>query len=411
MATVVLKGPRELPLRRLRRMLSATLGSLMYVIGLVGVPLFVVLTIGVIGELADDDTQTADDEDLPRFLTDDLTRTWMIVTTITLVGLVVGIKLIRGRRRLVLFLRHFGDDEAIRAVTSATVRIGGEWRFVTLDDAKVAPVGATPSIVRLTERLRFAGGVTKRVWTFGLWAYRATAVGLVIAVLAIIGLTVYRGEDPFELINFTDDAAASSLRESFRLVLTGIAIVAAIWGVYVVLLLLWATLGVALTMALGSTFTAVRDAEQLKRVRIGDLGELGAAAVLINRWRRKVISPRLIVLDVDSTVWREAVWQFSEVAAVPLIDVSEPTENLVWEIQLLIALFGNRCVFVADVDQLGQFADDNAPVSSTSAQVRSLIGNRTILAYATDARGERRFARALRATLRSYARRPLPAAN
>ena len=53
MATVVLKGPRELPLRRLRRMLSATLGSLMYVIGLVGVPLFVVLTIGVIGELAD----------------------------------------------------------------------------------------------------------------------------------------------------------------------------------------------------------------------------------------------------------------------------------------------------------------------------------------------------------------------
>jgi hypothetical protein len=411
MATVVLKGPRELPLRRLRRLLSATLGTLMYVIGLLGVPLFVVLTIGVIGDLTDDDGQTAEDEDLPRFLTDDLARTWMIVTTVMLVGLIVGIKLIRGRRRLVIFLRHFGDDEAIRAVTSATVRIGREWRIVTLDDAKVAPIGAAPSIVGLTARLRFAGGVTKRLWTFGLWTYRAIAVALVIAALAIIGLTIYRAQDPFELINFTDDAVDGSLRESFRIVLIGIAIVGAIWGVYVVLLLLWATVGAVLTMSLASTFNAVQEAERLKRIRIGDLGELGTAVVLINRWRRKVISPRLIVLSVDSSVWREAVWQFSEVAAVPLIDVSEPTENLVWEIQLLIARFGNRCVFVADVDQLSQFADDNAPVSSISAQVRSLIGNRTILAYATDAGGERRFARALRATLRSYARRPLPAAN
>lgn len=61
---------------------------------------------------------------------------------IGLVVLKLGILLIRGRRRLVLFLRRFGDSEATHAVTVATRCIGRSWRLVTLDDARIASVGA-----------------------------------------------------------------------------------------------------------------------------------------------------------------------------------------------------------------------------------------------------------------------------
>ncbi|MEW8102774.1 MAG: hypothetical protein AB2785_13535, partial [Candidatus Thiodiazotropha endolucinida] len=46
--------------------------------------------------------------------------------------------LIRGRRRLVLFLRRFGYDEATEALSfAAASTMGQRWRLVTLDDTTV----------------------------------------------------------------------------------------------------------------------------------------------------------------------------------------------------------------------------------------------------------------------------------
>src|SRR5215470_6779222 len=42
-----------------------------------------------------------------------------------------GRRLLRGRRRLVLFLRRFGHAEATDAVSAACSRIGRRWRLVT----------------------------------------------------------------------------------------------------------------------------------------------------------------------------------------------------------------------------------------------------------------------------------------
>src|SRR5215813_5863108 len=65
---------------------------------------------------------------------------WGAVTTAVL-GLVLGVRLVRGRRRLVLFLRRFGHSAATHAATVAAASIGGRWRLVTLDDAQIVPIG------------------------------------------------------------------------------------------------------------------------------------------------------------------------------------------------------------------------------------------------------------------------------
>ena len=66
----------------------------------------------------------------------------VVTAPLTVVGIRMGLRLLRRHRMLVLFLRRFGHDEAQSAVTFAVVQtIGASWRVVTLDDAEMVPLG------------------------------------------------------------------------------------------------------------------------------------------------------------------------------------------------------------------------------------------------------------------------------
>lgn len=67
---------------------------------------------------------------------------WLIAALGSVLCAVVGVRLVRGNRRLVLFLRRFGHSQATAALTYAATTIGRSWRLVTLDDAQIAPIGA-----------------------------------------------------------------------------------------------------------------------------------------------------------------------------------------------------------------------------------------------------------------------------
>lgn len=85
-----------------------------------------------------------------------------------------------------------------------------------------------------------------------------------------------------------------------------------------------------------------------------------------------------------------------------LVDVSEPTDNLLWEIQELKSS-GTRCVFICRQDRavdIAAAAGANSP-STFDDDMGRLLDMEQILAYTTDRSGRRRFARALRATLLS----------
>ena len=110
------------------------------------------------------------------------------------------------------------------------------------------------------------------------------------------------------------------------------------------------------------------------------------------------------VLRVASSVWQQTVSRMASVASVPLIDVSEPTENVLWEIDALTARFGSRCVVIGHHDRVSRLAappGSGPSAGSLDERLARLLDGREVLAYTTDRRGMRRFARALRGTLLS----------
>ena len=87
---------------------------------------------------------------------------------------------------------------------------------------------------------------------------------------------------------------------------------------------------------------------------------------------------------------------------MPLIDISEPTENVLWELEELTKRFGDKCVVIGHHERVAALATlSPADRAGTSVERRlaHLLEGREVLAYTADARGLKRFARALRGLL------------
>jgi hypothetical protein len=419
MATVVLDGPSQFPVRRLRRFIAVAIGGVIYVAGLFSVVPFFVLSLAGGGTLVDPQNQAGTDDELPPALADHLLRNWLIAAGLMMVGLPLGIRMVRGRRELVLFLRRFGYSDATRTISAATARIGASWRMVTLDDAQIVPMGVETSVLGVVRGVRRVTGFVKTASVVVAWIYK-TAMGVAfVAAGAIVGITYlrgedvaalvdFRGEDISTLLDFSDQEDLTSLGAPFRALLIGLAVGAAAAVVFVVVNLIYVA-----TIPIWAWFSSVSDAvqaaERSKTLKVYDAADVYTGATEVAKWRRKVFSPRLVVLTVDSQVWQLTVYAMAYVSAVPLIDVSEPTENLLWEIDTLRDRFGERCLFVGNIDRLGRFTGEEAPALSGSVTERAdaLIANETILAYGANDPSEKRFARALRAMLQDRARRTL----
>jgi hypothetical protein len=407
MVTVVLDVPSQFPVQRLRRFVAGLIGGGVFAVGLVSVVPFVVLSFVGFGRLFGGDDRGGTDDGLPSALADHLLRYWLIAAALVLFGLPLGTRLVRGRRELVLFLRRFGYSDATRTVSAATARIGASWRMVTLDDAQIVPVGVETSVLGVVTRTRRVAGVVRRAWLVGVWIYKVAMGAAVVAAAAIVGITYLRGEDIGALFDsvFSDQGKATSLSAPFRAVVIGLGVGAAAWGVFVVGVLISVVLA-PIWGWVSSMSDAVQAAERSKAFEIHDVADVIKVAPEVAKWRGKVFSPRLIVLTVDSNVWQATVEVLATMSAVPLVDVSEPTENLLWEIETLKARYGDRCLFVGNIDRLGRFTGEDTPALSGSVTQRAdaLIDNETILAYRPDDRDAKRFARALRVKLREHAR-------
>jgi hypothetical protein len=91
---------------------------------------------------------------------------------------------------------------------------------------------------------------------------------------------------------------------------------------------------------------------------------------------------------------------FAAVSSAPLLDLSDVSENVLWEIEELTRMFGARCLLVGRHDRVARFAAAETPqAGSLDERLLRLLDGHEVLAYTTDRRGMRRFARALRARL------------
>jgi hypothetical protein len=92
----------------------------------------------------------------------------------------------------------------------------------------------------------------------------------------------------------------------------------------------------------------------------------------------------------------------ASLSSLPLIDISEPTENVLWELEELTRHFGDKCILIGHYDQvaaLTPFPSGDLSVSPIQRRLADLLDGREVLAYTTDQRGLKRFARSLRGLL------------
>jgi hypothetical protein len=304
-----------------------------------------------------------------------------------------GRRLVAGNRHVVLFLRRFGHAEATGAVTAAVTGIGASWRVVTLDDGATTPVGVRGrTTIDAVER---AGGRTASLMSA---AGRAIMVVSGLCVLALVPLSHPDGL-LLRRLGFVTPSEQGHLL--YNLVLY--AIVAPMLVGFACAI---ARVVLAPALAAATTLTEnVQEADAGRHLRITGPGSIEPARRTVVALSRKAISARLFVLTVDTSVWRPAVVAFAEVATVPLIDVTHPTANVLWEIDQVQRTFGRRCVFVGQYERLGHLFMIPEPGSLTEALQRRLSGF-DVLAYHSGPGGRRRFVRALRSTLEHRAASP-----
>lgn len=326
-------------------------------------------------------------------------------------GVKYGRRLFRGRRGTVLFLRRFGYDGSMQVVTYAVAEtIGVAWRLVTLDDDEIAPLGVdTASKVvfgtgeRLVKLAQTFYKVVMIVFPWAIWGM-CGVVGLQVLMVwpdwrrLFTDGTVDRYTAIFSAVMDGRIPSAyfePSLPGAFAVLATGLMLgLAGLLIIFVTLLAMFPLFG--FVMFATSSAEALRKAEREKTATINTAQEVGPLASELSRLGSQTFAPRLVVVRVASSIWHQTVSALASVAVATIVDLSEPTANLMWEIGELVRLGGHdRCIFIVDharLDDAGNFRDGAA---GFAANLTLLVGDADVLAYRTDRSGMRRFARAL----------------
>ncbi len=375
---IISSPPRYRLFLSLRRKLTKFIGVLLFLGGLAASSLPLLLVIAAVISIL---SPSADFPDLDS----EQAAIFLGAAVIAVVGLSLGLKLIRGRRRLVLFLRRFGYDQATKALSfAAASAMGQRWRLATLDDNEIAPVLGIKTRGRILSVLR--------------WAF---------LVVIIAGLFWLFGEGFKDYLGSVVDGLKSEgqgggfeaiIGQFFSILIMTIIIGVIVGGLVLVGV---ALLGAGMLFSWRS-FRSYKKAELGQSKVIESASEIEPIVQSVLKLNRKILSPRLVVVRVDSGIWQEVVRRFSDVSAVILIDVSMPGEGLLWEVDSLKGKHRQRTLFVGQYEALERLSSltVDMDISETEQRLVTLLDGESVLAY----RGEepadmKRFSRLLKAKL------------
>ena len=401
------------------RALRSTLGTLLLLLGLAGTVVVVPAGLVTAGDLIarfDRDPATVMPPTIPVRA---IEGAFVASVAAMWIGFRHGRRLIRGRRSAVLFLRRFGYRGSMEAVTFAVLRtIGTTWRLVTLDDEQIASVGVAPVsrvIFGLGSRVvRIAIGAAHFVLASFRWTVTGAALVLAVQVAQVQLSSNWSGAmrdgtfDPYLAVVFALLEGHSPIGY-FAPTLPGVfamfaaAVALGLGGLFVV----FAALVVALPfsgvlMFASSSADAMRKAEESKTRAIRHGREVAKAVTAIIEQGRQTFAPRLVVLRVATEVWQQSVSELARVTSASIIDISEPTEHLLWELDELKRVCPGRSIIIGEHARVARWAQSNdvtAPDGSLDRRFAARVEGREVLAYTTDRAGMRRFARALHGLL------------
>ncbi len=368
------------PRRPVLRWLLAALGVLLIVVGVILLtPLLLVVTVTGVFAVSNGDLNLPDLESA------------LILTALTVGGIVawvIGVKLVRGKPRTVLFLRKFGYDDAKQFVSfAASQALGRRWRLVTLDDLDTLPI-STQRWKRWALRLGLLVLVIGALWLIGQAAETAFNPDTS-AVDGTIDQAIEDAENPIEAIAAAIGAAIVAALVVAIATVLGVLFFSAIAAFLAVLGIASAITSRSLTRAERDRWTPARSRQEL----VEFLDRTQDA-------RSKLFAPKIAVVRSIDALWKEAVAGLADISDVVLIDISDPSESLLWEVQMLSRRPDVELVLIGAADRIralkatgGHDPDDRA--------VLQLLGNRQVLVYDDD---RKRFARQLNHMFEAAAR-------
>ena len=181
-ARVVLDCPHPSLGPRLLELFRAAAGAVLAVIGTIAWLLIIPLSLVAFAWLRGEDIDIADGRAFTA-------QVWLTAWVATAACILLrfrgrGLRLVRGARTSVLFLRRFGYTDATRAVTFAVTKtVGRTWRLVTLDDEQTAALGI-PAAPKWFFTISY--GVLQAVLApFKIFRFYPLALAIVIGVIVV----------------------------------------------------------------------------------------------------------------------------------------------------------------------------------------------------------------------------------
>jgi hypothetical protein len=254
---------------------------------------------------------------------------------------------------------------------------------VTLDDEKVKPVG----------------GATGPRWLAGVTALLALVP---LAYVVWWMRTHSSGSLMHDVISSRGPGNATGIVNTLVNAIFAAIVSAVVVGLIILSAIVTGIVAGMSSLLLATTYGFARRAEHAKKDRIRSQKEVRSRPQAIMRRSAHIFAPRLVVVTVANPVWQQAVDSFAHTAAAAIIDISVPSENLRWEISILLPAMGRRCILVGRLDLLTTQVQDGRTVFSSPLE-RDIDGYE-VLAYQPDKSGVLRFSRALKATIEARAR-------
>lgn len=269
-------------------------------------------------------------------------RAWSVLLAIVFLYAIAN--LFSSRKYPVLYLRRFGMPANVIVRRAIKGGLGRTFRFIALDDSRFPQVGM-PWIERV---LGIAGipFLTLLILVGGF---------LLIGQLLPAEIGVDIAKDLIHVLRY--------------------------W-----LAVLW-----TVAMMAYAHLWRVRRRSRIRVRRPAHVARLAYCARACGTWwlRASFLAPQITIARVADAVWRPAVCAVAAQSAVTLVDVSEPTANLQWEIEYLHEA-GCACVFIGEHERLSAWL---AAPNAAAAGVRDLVGNDAVLSYRAGSRAQGRLFR------------------
>lgn len=263
--------------------------------------------------------------------------------------LVAGLIMISPRKKLVLFLRRFGNEDINRMIRQAVRRhLGSTYRLITLDDLSFRPASSPPGPKALA-----LGTVILTILLAGLSRQGIMWTISRVQVAQAVETDVWKpgaidGMEGWYFEMFLGAAVAGVNVIYFCVIATGIAGGISLW-----------LLGRRNHLKVASQRALVKVERYAKRL----------TAV----WRSpRLFAPQAIVVKVADDLWKSAVESLLRRSHVALVDISVPSESILWELQSIRAVPSAGVVLLAQRDHLAAWI--------AKAEVADTIENKTLAA-------------------------------